>query len=81
MSAAETNRPDLVARLEVQNLIREVGLIDEAGLEAFHEIEPEMAGTDAEAKDVATDKEDLPEETIGEVVGRGGGIHAAAVLH
>jgi hypothetical protein len=62
-SAAETNRPDLVARLEVQNLIREVGLIDEAGLEAFHEIEPEMAGTDAEAKDVATDKEDLPEET------------------
>src|SRR5215475_11350381 len=41
-STAETNRSILLARLEVQNLIREIGLIDEAGLEdeAFPEIEP-----------------------------------------
>ena len=41
------------ARLEVQNLIREIGLIDEASLEdeAFHEVELGMP--DAEAKDVA----------------------------
>jgi chromosome partitioning protein len=42
-SAAETNQPELVARLEVQNLIREIGLIDEASPqdEAFHETERE----------------------------------------
>ena len=42
------------ARFEVQNLIREIGLIDEASLEdeAFHEIEPGTPGADAEAKDV-----------------------------
>ena len=42
------------ARLEVQSLIREIGLIDEASLEdeAFHEIEPGTPGADAEAKDV-----------------------------
>ena len=34
------------ARLEVQNLIREIGLIDEA----FPEIEPEMAKANVEAK-------------------------------
>jgi len=53
-SAAASNRPDLVARLEVQNLLREIGLIDEAGLEdeAFHEIEPGTPGANAEAKDV-----------------------------
>jgi chromosome partitioning protein len=53
-SAVESNRPDLVARLEVQNLIREIGLIDEAGLEdeAFHEIESGTPGANAEAKDV-----------------------------
>jgi chromosome partitioning protein len=51
------------ARLEVQSLIREIGLIDEADLadEAFHEIEP--AEANAEANDVVTDKEDLSEET------------------
>jgi hypothetical protein len=38
------------ARLEVQNLIREIGLIDEAGLEdeAFHEIEPGTSGQSKE---------------------------------
>lgn len=63
--AAESNRPDLLARLEVQNLIREIGLIDEAGLEdeAVHEIEPKMARANAEANDVVTDREDLSEET------------------
>jgi chromosome partitioning protein len=41
------------ARLEVQNLIREIGLINEAGLEeAFHEIELETPRPNAEAKDV-----------------------------
>jgi chromosome partitioning protein len=39
------------ARLEVQNLIREIGLVEEAGLEeAFHEIE--TPGANTEAKDV-----------------------------
>jgi chromosome partitioning protein len=54
-SAAETNQPELVARLEVQNLIREIGLIDEASPqdEAFHEIEPGTSGANAETKDVA----------------------------
>ena len=49
----------------MQNLIREIGLIDEADLEdeTFHEIELEMAGVNAEANDVVTDKEDLSEET------------------
>jgi hypothetical protein len=53
-SAAASNRPYLVARLEVQNLLREIGLIDDAGLEdeAFHEIEPGTPGANAEAKDV-----------------------------
>ena len=65
-SAAETNRPDLVARLEVQNLIREIGLVkdhNDLEVEALHEIEVEIAEADAEAKDVVTDKEDLSEET------------------
>jgi hypothetical protein len=49
----------------VQNLIQEIGLIDEADLadEAFHEIELEIAGANAEANNVATDKEDLSKET------------------
>ena len=49
-TGAESNRPDLLARLEVQNLIREIGLIDEPVLEdeAFHQIE-EMARANAEA--------------------------------
>jgi chromosome partitioning protein len=61
--AAESNRPDLLARLEVQNLIREIGLIDEADLEdeAFHDIEVEIAR--AIANDVVHRKEDLSEET------------------
>src|SRR5215471_287123 len=42
------------ARLEVQNLIREIGLTDEAGREdeAFHAIEPGTPGVNAEANDV-----------------------------
>jgi chromosome partitioning protein len=54
-SAAASNRPELLARLEVQNLIREVGLIDEAGLEdeTFHEIEPGMPEANTEVKDMA----------------------------
>jgi chromosome partitioning protein len=41
------------ARLEVQNLIREIGLVEEAGLEeAFHEIELGTPRANAEAKDV-----------------------------
>jgi chromosome partitioning protein len=53
-SAAASNRPELLARLEVQNLIREVGLIDEVGLEdeTFHEIEPGMPGANTEVKDM-----------------------------
>jgi hypothetical protein len=41
-NTAETNRPILLARLEVQNLIREIGLVEdyaELEDEAFHEIE------------------------------------------
>jgi hypothetical protein len=64
-SAAESRQSNLLARIDVQNLIREIGLIDEADLEdeTFHEIELEMAGVNAEANDVVTDKEDLSEET------------------
>jgi hypothetical protein len=53
-----------IARLEVQNLIREIGLIDEGDLEdeAFHGIELEIARAIAEANNVATDKKDLSEE-------------------
>ena len=53
------------ARLEVQSLIREIGLIDDADLEdeAFHEIELEIAQAIAKAYDVVTNKEDLSEET------------------
>ena len=62
-TGAESNRPDLLARLEVQNLIREIGLIDEADLEdaAFHDIDVEIAR--AIANDVLHRKEDLSEET------------------
>ena len=52
------------ARLEVQSLIREIGLIeDDFEHEAFHEIEVEIAQAIAKAYDVVTDKEDLSEET------------------
>jgi chromosome partitioning protein len=51
------------ARLDVQNLIQEIGLIadhDDLADEAFHESEPEMAeATD----DVAIDKEDLLQQS------------------
>jgi hypothetical protein len=62
-SAAD--QPELLARLEVQNLIREIGLVDEVDLEdeAFHETELEIAGANAKANDVATVKEDLLEGT------------------
>src|SRR5205823_2322330 len=42
------------ARLEVQNLVRQIGLIDEADLqdESFHEIEPGRPRANAKAKDV-----------------------------
>jgi chromosome partitioning protein len=58
--AAESNRPDLLARLEVQNLIREIGFIED---KALPEIEPEMAGANAETNDLVADKENLSEET------------------
>jgi hypothetical protein len=52
------------ACLEVQSLIREIGLIgDDFEDEAFHEIELEIAQAIAKAYDVVTDKEDLSEET------------------
>src|ERR1700746_2342690 len=53
------------ARLEVQNLIKEIGLIDEADLEddTCPEIELEMVGANAEANDLVAIKEDLSEET------------------
>src|SRR5262249_960165 len=52
------------ARLEVQSLIREIGLIeDDFEDEALHEIEVEIAQANAEAYDVVTDREDLSEET------------------
>jgi hypothetical protein len=53
------------ARLEVQSLIREIGLIDEAYSEdeTFHEIELDIAQAIAKAYNVVTDKEDLSEET------------------
>jgi chromosome partitioning protein len=56
-SAAESNESNLLARIDVQNLIREIGLIDEADLqdEAFHRIELGMAEAKAEANDVVTD--------------------------
>jgi len=61
-STAESDRPELLARLEVQNLIREIGLIDEGDLEdeAFPNIELEIARVIA--NNVATDKEDLSED-------------------
>jgi hypothetical protein len=61
----EFNSAAVPARLDVQNLIHEIGLIDEADLkdEASPEIEPEMAEANAEANDVVADKEDLSEET------------------
>ena len=64
-SAAESSQSNLLARIDVQNLIREIGLIDEADLEdeAFHEIELEIAQAIAKTDDVVTDKEDLSEET------------------
>ena len=63
-SAAESSQSNLLARIDVQNLIREIGLIDEADLEdeAFHEIELEVAEANAEANDVVTDKEDLSDK-------------------
>ena len=55
------------ARLDIQNLIREIGLVadhnDPEG-EDFHEIELEIA----EANDVVTDKEDHLEETAKDTV-------------
>jgi hypothetical protein len=52
-SSAEANRPNLLARLEVQNLIREIGLIeDHPDLEDEAFLEPEMEA----ANDVATEK-------------------------
>ena len=52
-SEAEGNRPNLLARLEVQNLMREIGLIeDHPGLEDEAYLELETAA----ANDVATEK-------------------------
>ena len=58
----EFNSAAVPARLDVQNLIRELGLIedhDDLEDEAFHEIESKIA----EANDVVADKKDLSEET------------------
>ncbi len=63
-SAAESSRANLLARLDVQNLIREIGLIaahDDLENDACHEPELEMAKTNTEANDVPTDKEGLLE--------------------
>jgi chromosome partitioning protein len=62
---AESSQSNLLARLDVQNLIREIGLIEEADLEdeAFHEVELEMAEANVETNDVATDKESLLEQS------------------
>ncbi len=65
-SVAESSQSALLARLDVQNLIREIGLVedhDDLEDEAFHEIEQKMAEANAETNDVATDKADLSEET------------------
>jgi len=62
-SNAESSQPNLLARLDVQNLIREIGLIEEADLAWANEIEPKMGELNAEANDMATDKEDLLERT------------------
>jgi chromosome partitioning protein len=54
-SAGESNQANLLARLEIRNLMREIGLIEEyADLDddAFHEFQLAMA----EANDVATEK-------------------------
>ena len=56
--AEESSQPNLPARLEVQNLIRETGLIedfDDLEDEVFHEIELEMV----EANDVNADEANL----------------------
>src|SRR5215475_3221702 len=52
------------ARLEVRYLIREIGLIDDADVEdeACPEIEPQMAGANAEANELVADKEDLSDK-------------------
>src|SRR6516162_9726436 len=62
----EFNSAAVPARLEVQNLIREIGLIkdhDDLEDEALHEIEPEMAEANAEVDDVVADKKDLAADT------------------
>jgi chromosome partitioning protein len=52
------------ARLEVQSLIREIGLVeDDFEDDTFHEIELEIAQAIAKAYDVVTDKDDFSEET------------------
>jgi hypothetical protein len=61
----ELNSAAVPARLEMQNLIREIGLIedhDDLEDEALHEIELEMAEANAEANDVVADKKDPSEE-------------------
>ena len=59
-----TESAAIPARLEVQSLIREIGLIeDDFEDEAFHEIELEIAQAIAKAYDVTADKEDLSEES------------------
>jgi hypothetical protein len=52
------------ARLEVQSLVRQLGLVDEVDREddAGSEIEPEMAAAKAAAKDVAADRADLSDK-------------------
>ncbi len=62
----EPSRPNSLARLDVQNLIREIGLIEnhhDLEDDACHEGETELANANAEANDVATDKKDLLKAT------------------
>jgi chromosome partitioning protein len=61
-TTTESNQSNLLARIDVQNLIREIGLINEARLEdqASRKLELEMA----EANDVITDKENSEETSV-----------------
>jgi chromosome partitioning protein len=54
------------ARLDIQDLIREIGLIadhDDLGDKEFHEVELEMAEINAGANDAETDQKDVSKET------------------
>jgi hypothetical protein len=59
------NSAAVAARLDVQNLIHEIGLIDEVDLkDASPEIELEMAGANAEANNVVAEETNKREVTL-----------------